>query len=113
MATFVPDRGEFLESIRKAQLTFVYREVLMDGLTPVLTFARLGRGPYSFLLESVVGREKWASHSFIGVRPRRVFRARGHKVEILRSVGEHVAAGAHRRIDHARQSGFLSPAVLG
>ena len=27
-------------------------------------FAKLGRGPYSFLLESVVGGEKWAAYSF-------------------------------------------------
>jgi anthranilate synthase component 1 len=91
MPGFVPDQKGFLDLIsrgRPGQLTFVYREALADGLTPVSTYARLGRGPYSFLLESVVGGEKWASYSFVGVKPRKVFRARGNKVEILRPEGD-------------------------
>src|SRR4051794_38249430 len=62
MSGFVPDRKGFFDLIRSGRLTFVYREVLADGLTPVSTYARLGRGPYSFLLESVVGGEKWVSY---------------------------------------------------
>jgi anthranilate synthase component I len=87
MSGFTPDRKGFFDLLRQggARLTFVYREGLADGLTPVSTYARLGRGPYSFLLESVVGGEKWASYSFVGVRPRKVFRARGNQVEILRA----------------------------
>jgi anthranilate synthase component 1 len=86
-AGFVPDRSGFHDLTRRGRLCFVYREVLADALTPVSTFARLGRGPYSFLLESVVGGEKWASYSFLGVHPRAVFRARGRQVEILRPEG--------------------------
>jgi anthranilate synthase component 1 len=91
MSGFVPDRKGFVDLFatgRPGQLTFVYREALADGLTPVSTYARLGRGPYSFLLESVVGGEKWASYSFVGVKPRKVFRARGTTVEILRPEGD-------------------------
>ncbi len=90
MSGFLPDRAGFHElgAQKPGQLTFVYREGLADGLTPVSTYARLGRGPYSFLLESVVGGEKWASYSFVGVRPRKVFRARGTSVEILEPRGE-------------------------
>ena len=55
-----------------------------DSDTPVSAYAKLGRGPYSFLLESVVGGEKWAAYSFVGVRPRAVIRARGDEVELLR-----------------------------
>jgi anthranilate synthase component 1 len=88
MSGFVPDRKGFFDLLRTGRLTFVYREVLADGLTPVSTYARLGRGPYSFLLESVVGGEKWASYSFVGVRPRKVFRARGQNIEILRPEGD-------------------------
>jgi anthranilate synthase component 1 len=87
MGGFVPDRDAFVELLRVGRLAFVYREELADSLTPVSAFARLGRGPYSFLLESVVGGEKWAAYSFLGVRPRAVFRARGHSVEILRPEG--------------------------
>src|SRR4051812_48224254 len=80
---FVPDRAGFLDLARKGRLAFVYREVLADTDTPVSAYAKLGRGPYSFLLESVVGGEKWASYSFVGVRPRAVIRARGEIIEVL------------------------------
>src|SRR5262245_15669758 len=80
---FVPDRSEFLELARRGRLAFVYREVLADTDTPVSAYAKLGRGPYSFLLESVVGGEKWAAYSFVGVRPRAVIRARGEDLEVL------------------------------
>src|SRR5215467_12785623 len=80
---FVPDRSAFLELARRGRLAFVYREVLADADTPVSAYAKLGRGPYSFLLESVVGGEKWAAYSFVGVRPRAVVRARGEDVEVL------------------------------
>src|SRR3954469_9861725 len=84
LMAFVPDRAGFLDLARKGRLAFVYREVLADTDTPVSAFAKLGRGPYSFLLESVVGGDKWAAYSFAGVRPRAVVRARGTAVEILK-----------------------------
>ncbi|MBC8131678.1 MAG: chorismate-binding protein, partial [Deltaproteobacteria bacterium] len=84
MAQCVPDRAGFLELALRGRLAFVYREVVADAETPVSAYAKLGRGPYSFLLESVVGGEKWAAYSFVGVRPRAVIRARGEDVEILR-----------------------------
>ena len=55
---FVPDRAGFLDLARRGRLAFVYREVLADTDTPVSAYAKLGRGPYSFLLESVVGRRQ-------------------------------------------------------
>ena len=76
---FVPDRAGFLDLARRGRLAFVYREVLADTDTPVSAYAKLGRGPYSFLLESVVGGDKWAAYSFVGVRPRAVVRARGQR----------------------------------
>ena len=82
---YVPDRAGFQDLARRGRLAFVYREIVADGDTPVSAYAKLGRGPYSFLLESVVGGEKWAAYSFIGVRPRAVLRARGNQVEILRA----------------------------
>jgi len=87
MSNCSPTRAEFANRYREGQLTFVYREVVADGLTPVSTYARLGRGPYSFLLESAAGSDKWAAHSIVGVQPRQVFRARGREVEIFQCVG--------------------------
>src|SRR4051812_40633488 len=97
MAAFVPDRAKFLELAQKGRLCFVYREWLADSETPVSVYAKLGRGPYSFLLESVVGGEKWAAYSFAGVRPRSVIRARGEEVEILRPEGDQFAVVERRR----------------
>ena len=87
MPRFVPDRSGFFDLARRGRLCFVYREVLADSDTPVSAYAKLGRGPYSFLLESVVGGEKWAAYSFVGVKPRAVIRARGERVEVLRPDG--------------------------
>ncbi len=87
MPRFVPDRPGFFDLARRGRLCFVYREVLADSDTPVSAYAKLGRGPYSFLLESVVGGEKWAAYSFVGVKPRAVIRARGDRVEVLRPDG--------------------------
>src|SRR5438552_16601345 len=82
-AAYHPDRVGFQDLARRGRLAFVYREIVADGDTPVSAYAKLGRGPYSFLLESVVGGEKWAAYSFVGVRPRAVVRARGEDVEVL------------------------------
>src|SRR3954468_19689434 len=92
---FVPDRPAFLDLARRGRLAFVYREVVADSDTPVSAYAKLGRGPYSFLLESVVGGEKWAAYSFVGVEPRAVIRARGDEVEVLRP---DPAAGGELRV---------------
>jgi anthranilate synthase component I len=97
MAAFVPDRNGFLDLARRGRLAFVYQEWLADSHTPVSVFARLGRGPYSFLLESVVGGEKWAAYSFAGVKPRAVFRARGTEVEVLRPEGNAFVIAERRR----------------
>jgi anthranilate synthase component I len=43
------------------------RELLVDMDTPVSTFLKLANRPYSYLFESVVGGEKWARYSIIGL----------------------------------------------
>jgi anthranilate synthase component 1 len=47
----------------------VTREIVADGLTPVVAYATAARGDTgpTYLLESVVGGEKWARYSFVGV----------------------------------------------
>src|SRR3954452_18988377 len=97
---FVPERSAFIELARRGRLAFVYREVLADADTPVSAYAKLGRGPYSFLLESVVGGEKWAAYSFVGVHPRAVVRARGEEIEVLTPAGDD--AGAFRVTEPTR-----------
>jgi anthranilate synthase component 1 len=48
----------------------VMRRVVCDDLTPVSVLARLKDEPYAFLFESVVGGERVARYSMLGVRPR-------------------------------------------
>ena len=62
-----PSLAGFREAATRGNLVPVWREIVLDGDTPVSAYAKLGRGPYSFLLECVVGGEKWAAYSFVGV----------------------------------------------
>lgn len=45
----------------------VVREVLADLDTPLSTYMKLAQAPYSYLLESVQGGEKWGRYSIIGL----------------------------------------------
>lgn len=46
----------------------LYREVLADLETPLSTYLKLAHQPYSYLLESVEGGERWGRYSIIGLR---------------------------------------------
>ncbi|MEK7789454.1 MAG: anthranilate synthase component I, partial [Planctomycetota bacterium] len=76
-----PDLKEFKSLCGKGNLIPVYREILADFDTPVSAFLKIGKSP-SFLLESVVGGEKWARYSFLGTNPSKVIKGRGKKIEI-------------------------------
>jgi anthranilate synthase component 1 len=62
----------------------VWTEVPADLETPVSAYLKIAEPPYSFLLESVRGGEKWARYTFLGSRPAKVFRARQGRFEIIR-----------------------------
>jgi anthranilate synthase component 1 len=81
---YVPSREQFLDAAKRGNLVPVYREILADGDTPVSACAKLGRGPGSFLLESVVGGEKWAAYSFIGAGARALFQAKEGRYTVTR-----------------------------
>ena len=61
----------------------VSREVLADTETPLSAYLKLARGPWSYLLESVQGGEKWGRYSIIGLPSRLRLEARGRRVEII------------------------------
>ena len=53
----------------------VWREIPFDLDTPVAAFAKLRRGPFSFLLESApAGGETWARFTYFGTEPRAAWR---------------------------------------
>ncbi|HEX7228517.1 MAG TPA: chorismate-binding protein, partial [Candidatus Binatia bacterium] len=78
-----PTFTDFCELAEQGNLIPVYQELLMDLETPLSFFKRLERDRYAFLLESVEGSERWARYSFLGSRPRLVFKSRGKQVEII------------------------------
>jgi anthranilate synthase component 1 len=97
MPSYVPSREQYREYASRGNLIPVYREVVADGDTPVSAFAKVGNREYSFLLESVLGGEKWAAYSFIGVAPRVIFRCSQGRVQIIRRDVE--GGGAERQIE--------------
>src|SRR5438045_2588344 len=53
----------------------VWREVPFDRDTPVAAFAKMRRGPFSFLLESApAGGETWSRFTYFGTAPRAAWR---------------------------------------
>ncbi|MCG6551261.1 MAG: anthranilate synthase component I [Candidatus Magnetominusculus sp. LBB02] len=67
---------------RRFDLIPVYKEILADAETPVSAFYKI-KQEYSFLLESVMGGEKWARYSFLGVSPLRIFKSTGTTIETI------------------------------
>ena len=62
----------------------VVRTILADLLTPVALYNRLAGAPYTYLLESVEGGERWARYSMIGLPAREVATIRDHHLTIRR-----------------------------
>lgn len=58
------------------------REILADLDTPLSTFLKLAGEPYTYLLESVQGGEKWGRYSIIGLPCRTVIKAYGHRIAV-------------------------------
>src|SRR4051812_13439187 len=75
------ERDAFLERAKGGGIVPVLREVVMDADTPVAAFAKIARPPFAFLLESLVGGERWARYTFLGTEPREAWRYRGPSVE--------------------------------
>ncbi|MBK8102572.1 MAG: anthranilate synthase component I [Cellvibrionales bacterium] len=62
----------------------VVRELFADLETPLSCYLKLARQPYSYLLESVQGGEKWGRYSFIGLPCRTQLIARGNTITVQR-----------------------------
>ncbi|QPJ63189.1 MAG: anthranilate synthase component I [Candidatus Nitronauta litoralis] len=77
-----PSLDEFKEKASKGNLIPVCKEIIADLDTPVSAYMKIGHGPYSFLLESVEGGEKWARYCFLGCNPSTIVRTEGRTVAI-------------------------------
>ncbi|HMK49125.1 MAG TPA: anthranilate synthase component I [Thermodesulfovibrionales bacterium] len=76
-----PDLETFKTLSLTGNLIPVYREILADTETPVSATLKLGGSP-AFLLESMVGGEKWARYSFLGSKPSRIIKGWGNRMQI-------------------------------
>lgn len=74
-------RSEFLRRAERGGMVPLAREIVVDGDTGVAAYAKIARPPFGFLLESVVGGERWARYTFLGTEPREAWRCRGHRME--------------------------------
>lgn len=87
------------------------RELLADLETPLSTYLKLAEGPYSYMLESVQGGEKWGRYSIIGLPCDTVLKVSGDQLTITsggRVVESHTTADPFAFIEEY-QSRFRVP----
>ena len=60
----------------------VYREILADLETPLSTYLKLAKGPYSYFLESIQGGEKWGRYSIIGLPCKTLLKVSGNYLTV-------------------------------
>jgi len=58
----------------------IIREVFADLDTPLSTYLKLAKGPYSYLFESVQGGEKWGRYSIIGLSSQTIIKVQGQQI---------------------------------
>jgi anthranilate synthase component 1 len=64
-----PDRATYLSQARSHRLLSLSLSLPADLVTPISLFRRFDDGGPAFLLESVMGGERWARYSIMGRRP--------------------------------------------
>ena len=78
-----PTIEEFRKVSEKANCIPVYRELPMEGESPISAFQKLPQSEYAYILESVE-EGKHGRYSFLGIEPGLVLRCKGREAEILR-----------------------------
>lgn len=91
----------------------VWQEVLADTDTPVSLYLKLGRTPYSYLLESIEGGEKLGRYSFIGFDPLLVYRCRDNKGTLFWEGREEEISGTLDFLRRLLQELRVSPLLPG
>lgn len=66
----------------------VYHEIMADTETPVSVYLRIKERPFSYLLESADGGERWGRYSIIGYEPYLTALSYSHKMEIVDRSGK-------------------------
>src|SRR3989441_9963852 len=111
-AQVTDSRAAFLARSERGGMVPLVREVVLDADTPLAAFAKVARPPFAFLLESLVGGERWARYTFLGTEPREVWRYRGRAIERwTRDTGWRGAGETDDPIRHLAQRLRALPAV--
>ena len=85
--TITPSLEDFCSLAKKGNLIPIYHDLMADFETPVSAYAKLrSRGP-SFLFESIEGGEHIGRYTFIGCRPRKIFRIFADRTEVEAKTG--------------------------
>jgi len=98
---YYPNFDDFCRLTERGNTIPVYRQLLSDSLTPVSAYHRLTDPPgstpasHSLLLESVVGGERIARYSFVGVDPEVTFTVRRDRITVARTGGEDRTITSH------------------
>jgi anthranilate synthase component 1 len=91
----------------------VVREFAADTLTPVTAYAAVARPPFGFLLESLVGGERWARYTFLGTEPSEAWRyGRGRLDRWTPSAGWEQAGVCTDPLEHIAERLRASRGVL-
>ena len=76
----IPTFETFAKLSQTARIVPVRSQFLFDTDTAVTAYRKLMVRPFGFLLESVVGGEKWARYTFLGTEPSAAWRLRQGQV---------------------------------
>ncbi|HKK08533.1 MAG TPA: chorismate-binding protein, partial [Gemmatimonadota bacterium] len=79
-----PDPETFRDLARPGRVVPVWIELPFDTATAVTAYAALRRPPFGFLLESVVGGERWARWTYVGSEPAEAWRLDGDRIRTWR-----------------------------
>jgi anthranilate synthase component I len=83
-----PTYEQFAAAARPGVVIPLARELLADALSPVVAYATIAdEGEATFLLESVIGGEKWGRYSIVGFEPEVIARGAGDRFELLHPDG--------------------------
>ncbi len=82
---YTPSLEQFKAKCRESNLVPIYKDISADLETPVTAYLKLNDSPYSYLLESMEGGEKWGRYCLIGSSPQAIFKSKGKMVEITRN----------------------------
>jgi anthranilate synthase component 1 len=77
-----PDHATFVQLARTCRIVPVALRMPADTVTPISLFQRFDDQKLSFLLESVIGGERWARYSIMGRRPLLRLSCRKSEVQI-------------------------------